>query len=297
MPELESLPALKVLHLEDCEDDAVLVERALRRSGLTCEVRRVESRGDFVAALGEWRPDAILVDYNLPQFDGMAALKLARERAPRTPVIVVSGVLRDETAAALLRDGAYDYVLKDRLFRLGAAVRASIEAARNDAARREAEERYRVVFEESRDGILLVDAQTLRILETNPEFARQTGRDATELRGLPVWQLSAATAEDAERLHLKALMQNPLGSTWELGLRRPDCSDLPVELRARPVMLSGAQFILVASRDIGERRKTECVLRNQIRELRRFQRVTVDREVRMQELEAEIQRFQELKRA
>src|SRR5215210_4347834 len=114
----------RILHLEDSTLDAELVREHLRRGGLTCEVRRAATRDAFLAALEREEPfDAVLADYNLPDFDGHAALRIAREKAPLTPFIFVSGALGEETAIDALKEGATDYVLKHRLQRLPLALK------------------------------------------------------------------------------------------------------------------------------------------------------------------------------
>jgi putative two-component system response regulator len=118
---------LTALILEDSEDDRFLLERALRKAGLVFSVTWAGSRGDFIRALEAGRPDVILCDYHLPDIDGAAALQIAGRMHPGAPVVMVTGGLSDERAARLLRSGAQDYVLKDRLARLGPAVLAAIE--------------------------------------------------------------------------------------------------------------------------------------------------------------------------
>jgi PAS domain S-box-containing protein len=282
---------LRILILEDSLDDASLIERALRDAGVVYSAKRVATREDFARGLHEWSPDLILSDYRLPHFDGLAALKLAREALPGTPTIIVSGTLSDEAAVGLLREGACDYVLKDRLSRLGAAVRRAIDAARSDAAQREAQERQRLLFDEARDGIALIDCATGRIVEANAELQRQAGRGIDALKHLPIWQLASAAMVEAQRQRFLTLANDRGANDWQLDLLRPDGTELPVELRTKRVELRAMPYVLVTSRDISERRTAERLLQGQLDELRRFQRVTVDRELRMQEVEEELRRL------
>jgi signal transduction histidine kinase len=126
------MPRLKILFVEDTDSDAELVERALRRGGLEFELRRVEAEEPFRAELQAWSPGVVLADYRLPLFDGLTAVRIAQEHDPEIPVIIVSGTLGDEKAVEVLKHGATDYVLKDRLSRLVPAV----ERALQDRARR-----------------------------------------------------------------------------------------------------------------------------------------------------------------
>jgi len=118
---------IKVLLLEDTVADADLVGLALRRTGLEFSFQHVANRPDFARALHEFRPDLIVSDHHLPQFTGEDALKLARVLAPSVPFILVTGSLDEETAVEYMKAGATDYILKDRLTRLGPAVLGALE--------------------------------------------------------------------------------------------------------------------------------------------------------------------------
>src|ERR1700756_3968888 len=121
--------ALNVLILEDVATDAELIERTLRQAGFHFVARRADTKDGFTRALDEVRPDIVLSDYKLPDVDGLAALKIALAKYPDLPVIEVTGALGDEAAVELVRAGAKDYVLKDRLARLPFAVRHALSEA------------------------------------------------------------------------------------------------------------------------------------------------------------------------
>jgi signal transduction histidine kinase len=137
---------LKILLLEDTDSDAELVERALRRVDLSFTLRRVDNEAEFVRELMESTPDVVLADYRLPTFDGLSALRIARERNPDMPFLIVSGTLGDEKAVEVLKLGATDYVLKDRLSRLVPA----ILRARQELAERLGRQRAESLVEQSR---------------------------------------------------------------------------------------------------------------------------------------------------
>ena len=120
---------LRLLHLEDSEPDHALVMSQLRRSGLAVDVLRVDTRADFEAALAQ-RWDAIVSDFNLPGFSGLQALDIVRARDLVTPFVLVSGEIGEDTAVAAMRNGASDYLLKNRLARLAPALEHAIAAAR-----------------------------------------------------------------------------------------------------------------------------------------------------------------------
>ena len=141
---------VRILIVEDCAPDAELAAHEIRRAGLTIETRVVETPETFLAALSVFMPDLILSDYRLPHFDGMAALRLAQEHAPGTPLLISTGSMNEEIAVACMKAGAWDYILKENLTRLGLAVRAALERkqdlAQKAVAERslaESERRYR----------------------------------------------------------------------------------------------------------------------------------------------------------
>jgi signal transduction histidine kinase len=139
---------LRVLMLEDTASDAELAEHELRKAGITFIAMRVETQDSFVRALEEFRPDIILSDYNLPDFNGMAALKIVQRSHPEIPVIMVTGALTDVAAVELIHAGAKDYVLKDRLARLAPAIQRALAMEQGARARLEAERALRKSHDE-----------------------------------------------------------------------------------------------------------------------------------------------------
>src|SRR5467141_1702747 len=129
-------PLLRLLLTEDNAADADLELRELKRAGLRIAHRVADTEEGFVSALREFCPDVILSDFSMPGFDGMAALALARELAPDTPFVFVSGTLGEEYAIRALRNGATDYVLKTNLMRLPAAVERAFTKAKERRERR-----------------------------------------------------------------------------------------------------------------------------------------------------------------
>jgi signal transduction histidine kinase len=121
---------VQMLLVEDSVDDASLLVRALQRDGLLLNYARVDTAETMRAALEQQHWDVIISDYSMPQFNGLRALEIAQQSAPQTPFIVVSGSIGEEEAVRLMRYGVSDYLLKDRLSRLGQAVRSVLEDQR-----------------------------------------------------------------------------------------------------------------------------------------------------------------------
>ena len=125
---------LRVLHLEDSELDHALTRAHLVRGGLAVELRRIDSEAEFLAALDQpW--DAIISDYNLPGFSGLVALDLLKASGRDVPFILVSGEIGEDTAVEAMRNGASDYLLKNKLARLVPALLLAVEATETRRAR------------------------------------------------------------------------------------------------------------------------------------------------------------------
>jgi len=131
--------AIRILFVEDLDVDMEREQYQLQRDGVTCISRRVETARELRAALEDFNPAVVLSDFSLPQFDGMAALRIVRELRPELPLIFVSGTIGEERAIAALHAGAVDYVLKDNLARLAPAVRRAIGEAKHNAERKQQE--------------------------------------------------------------------------------------------------------------------------------------------------------------
>jgi PAS domain S-box-containing protein len=134
---------LRILHLEDEPRDSELIQETLEAEGLACDVTRVDTQAAFRQFLEQGNFDLILVDYSLPSFDGMSALKMAKEVLPEVPFIFVSGTLGDERGVEALKLGATDYVFKSRLSKIAPSVNRALREAEERSHRRLAEQTLR----------------------------------------------------------------------------------------------------------------------------------------------------------
>jgi two-component system, NarL family, sensor histidine kinase UhpB len=155
---------LKILILEDSPADAELVKRQLLKDELPCEFYFAVNRVTFVKALDEFMPDLVLSDHSLPQFTSFDALVIARDRFPDIPFIMVTGTVSEEFAAEIMKMGADDYILKDRLTRLPSAINACLQRRRSEKEKQDAEKKIiesennlRTIFENASEGFLLLD--------------------------------------------------------------------------------------------------------------------------------------------
>lgn len=163
-PKRSGSSELRILILEDVATDAELMERELRDAGIASSSKRVKTKAAFLKELEDFAPTVILADYTLPGFDGMSALSLVRERNPDVPFIFVSGTIGEERAVEALKMGATDYVLKDKLARLGPTVHRALKEVEEKAALKRAEvelTKYREHLEE------LVEQRTAELDSAN----------------------------------------------------------------------------------------------------------------------------------
>jgi PAS domain S-box-containing protein len=160
--ELKSPDIIRILHLEDLPSDADLVERNLKDGKVTFEKLVVDNKSDFEKALTGFIPDIILSDHSLPGFDSIQALKIVKDKGLKIPFILVTATVSEEFAADVMKQGACDYILKDRLQRLPVAVMNAIE--KNYAEKSvekfieltiQNERRFRTLIERSIDMIAL----------------------------------------------------------------------------------------------------------------------------------------------
>ncbi len=130
--------ALKILLLEDNPDDIELIRHVLKKSGLVFSSECVDTREEFEEAMRRFKPDIILSDHGLPQFNSIEALKICKREKSSSPFILVTGNMSDEFAVACLKQGANDYILKGNLSRLPSAIQNAMKQRRLELLRRNA---------------------------------------------------------------------------------------------------------------------------------------------------------------
>src|SRR6266576_4758770 len=189
-----SIP-LRLLIIEDCEDDALLAVRELRRAGYDVRFERVETAVAMAAALNERTWDLVIADYSLPQFSGTAALELLKSTGLDIPFIIISGSIGEDLAVDVMKSGAHDYMMKGNVKRLVPSVERELRDAEDRTQRRQAEEalhdseaRKAALFDSALDSIITID-QAGKIIEFNPEAERTFGYNPHEVVGKPMADL------------------------------------------------------------------------------------------------------------
>jgi len=269
---------LQILHLEDSLTDAQLVHATLENEGISCSVTRVETEAEFLAALAHGGFDLILADYTLPAFDGLSALKIAREAPPYVPFIFVSGTLDEEVAIEALKIGATDYVFKTRLARIAPSVQRALResAERNDRHRAEdalrRSEAYLAAAQQLShtgsfgwdlsSGEIYWSRETFRIFEypLEQKITIEQVVNRTHPDDLPaVREFVDRVIRDREEFHFEHRLLTPLGAVKY------------VQVVGRPARNESGGFEFVgAVTDITERKRAENDLRNALDEIRKL---------------------------
>ncbi|MEH1938585.1 MAG: response regulator [Nostoc sp.] len=256
---------LRFLLLEDSLLDAELTQAMLTEGGIDCELIRVETGADFLAALEAETFDLILADYALPSFDGISALEIARNRTPEVPFIFVSAALGEELAIEALKTGATDYVLKQRLGRLVPSVQRALREAKERRERKQAEEslqkseaKYRRIVDTSYEGIWMIDSQA-RTEFVNQRMLQMLGYPAEEILGRSIFDfMDQADGGIAAEEILKWLKGE--GSDLKEGrLRCKDSSYIWTLISTRAIFGEQNEFLgaIAMLTDITDRKRTE----------------------------------------
>jgi PAS domain S-box-containing protein len=173
---------IKILILEDSPSDAYIILDQLKKSGIRFSYQLVSTRKEYLAAFNTFKPELIISDYHIPQFDGLQSLSIRNEIAPDIPFILLTGSIDEEVAVTFMKSGADDYLMKKNLFRLGEAIKSALTkkelVKQKNAAEKtleESEAKYRLMVDLSPDaivihsvnGILFANATALKLLGTD----------------------------------------------------------------------------------------------------------------------------------
>jgi PAS domain S-box-containing protein len=259
---------LKLLLLEDEMPDAELIQKSLRRSGLTFTATIASDKAEFAAAIQKDKFDAILADNSLPQFSATEALEFLHEQAIESPFILVTGMVSEEFAVAIIHQGADDYILKNNLARLSSSIARAIEKRKakkeklkTEAALIQSERRYRTLFQRNLAAIYQSTIEG-KIIDCNNSFCKMLGYDSpAELRKIPARNLYFS---DADRINTMTRLQNEeFLFNYEARLRRKDGEPLYVieNISLIDHKETGRQTVEGIMINITERKKAEEDLR------------------------------------
>ena len=261
---------LRILLVEDLEDDALLLERVLRRAGYDVTSERVDTAAAMNAALDRHTWDIVIADYTLPEFDGLAALALVKERGLDLPFIIVSGSIGEDIAVGAMKAGVLDYIMKSNLSRLVPAVERELREAEVRRARKQAEEALQehyqlmqAVFEGTSDVIYVKDREG-RYVMINSAGARVFGKSPAEVIGKKDLELVSSEAaclsmERDSQVLISGETETYEGAIAALGERRTHLGT-KAPWRDHQGNIIG---IIGIARDITERKESEAQLQHQ----------------------------------
>jgi len=250
---------LRVLMVEDSEDDARLVLRELRTAGYDLTHERVDTAAALEAALDRHPWDLVIGDYSMPHFSGTAALAMLRERGLDVPYICVSGTITEELAVAAMKAGAHDYVTKGQLKRLLPAIERELREAKARATLRATEASYETLVEHAPVGIYRSSPEG-RFLSVNAAVVRILGYDAAaDVLGLHMARDVYADAAERQRLverdSYSARQYDNVEATW----KRRDGRLLTVQLSVRAVRDAAGrvEYYETFVRDVTDQRRLQ----------------------------------------
>ncbi len=268
---LSSSKELSVLIVEDAEIDAGLMVHELKRFGYTVSWQRVDSAVRLKEALQSQCWDVVLSDYAMPRFSGLEALRIVRDADMDLPFILISGTIGEEIAVEAMHAGANDYLLKDRMARLGPAVDREIREVAERRARKRAEEalvaseeRLRLAWETIPDPLAITRVRDATVVDVNPGFCEMTGYTKEEIIGrstvdLPMWVDLHVRAELIQSLNRHGVVKG-----LETKLRCKDGDIRSIVISGGLMDLDGESHFLGAGKDIEElKRAQQAAARNE----------------------------------
>ena len=264
----------KILMLEDLVTDAQLIQRELRQASIKFVSERVESKEGFLKALVTFQPDIVLSDYSLPQFSGLDALRLLKEKRPEIPFILITGSLTEEVAVECMKEGAHDYILKTSLKRLPSAVLNALAKQKTEREKLKAEELYRLIAENTTDLICLLDTRG-RFAYVSPSYRELLGYVPEHLLGQSIFSLIHPDEQDEARRRFVESRQGKKAGNLQWKFKHIDgtwkvfdaVENWIYDDEGRP------QRAIVVSRDLTERKLAEKALRNSEDQLRQAQKL------------------------
>jgi PAS domain S-box-containing protein len=257
--------SLRVLHLEDDRGYSELVQARLMAEGFNAQVVCVETKEQFEAALNQGGFDLVIADYHLPTYDGISALKLAQQKKPEIPALLISGTIGEEAAVEGFKAGATDYVLKNWPERLIPAIRRALTMANERSNRRKAEttlaerEKYfRALSENALDIVSIINEQAVFIYNSL-SVERVAGYHPSELIGTSAFDLIHPDDHPKVRGDLEHCIQHPETATVsEFRVRHKNGSWRYLESICKNLLGEPAiSGVVVNCRDVTERRRIE----------------------------------------
>jgi two-component system cell cycle sensor histidine kinase/response regulator CckA len=248
--------SLRILIIEDSEDDTILLTRKLRQSGYEPLYERVDTRKKMEESLKKQSWDLILCDYSMPNFNAVEALKLLQKSGLDIPFIIISGTIGEDIAVEAVKAGASDYMLKDNLIRLLPAIDRELRELKNRRARKLAEEalikseqNLQNIISASMDGVVVVDENGI-VYFVNPAAEKMFGREKNKLVGSVFGHPAIA------------------GEVIQIDIAKPDGEIVVADMRTVETTWEGKHCFLTILRDFTEQKRLQDALTESEEKLR-----------------------------
>lgn len=256
---------LKILLLEDSPTDAELLERFLKKEMPGSTVMHVNNKKSFQDALESFVPEIIISDHSLPQFDSSLALKIARQQNPFIPFILVTGTVSEEFAVNIIKQGADDYFLKDRIKRLPTAIATALQKRRSESSIRNSEAIRKLIMNSALDAIICINTSG-RVIVWTPQAEKMFGWKEAEINDKQLADTIIPLQHREKHLlgisrYLSTGEMRIMNRVVEITALKRSGEEFPIELLIIPIKENGNEFFCAFIRDITERKKAEEEIR------------------------------------
>jgi two-component system, cell cycle sensor histidine kinase and response regulator CckA len=260
---------INVLIVEDLPSDAELAQSELMQIFQNSTFLVVYKEKNFIQALAGFKPDIIISDYQMPSFNGLAALKIAQKLSPFIPFIILTGSMNEDTAVVCMKSGADDYVIKEHIKRLGPAALNAIEKKKLELERhqtmealRESEAKLSILYNNSPDMYASLSPPEANILQCNDTFLKYLGYSKEEVIGTSIFKMYHDDCLEEIKTAFQQFGTTGTIQDKELILRKKDGGKLDVSLNVKPVRDEAGEIIYAISswRDISERKLAKKAL-------------------------------------
>lgn len=265
---------LRILLVEDNEDDALMIEYVLKKADMLFTIKIVSTKADFIKYLADYWPDIIISDHSLPSFNSLEALKLTKKKNPMLPFILVTGTVSEEFAVECIKQGADDYILKGNLKRLPTSVTRALDQKQMESERniaiellRKSEEHFRKLIENSSDIYAIFNADK-SIDYISPSAYKTLGYKPKELLGKNIFDF---VHEDDRTEALRMFLIDPQNrdlTKVEFRFLHKNMSWHYLECLSKPDSIGDSTIVNI--RDITDRKQAEEELKNKNKELEKI---------------------------
>ena len=258
---------IRVLIVDDSKDDKDLLLLELRRGGFEADYKHVQTSDEFRKSLGEEKWELILCDYSMPEFDGLSALRIVKERGLDIPFILISGAIGEDIAVKAMKAGAHDYLFKGNLQRLNPAIERELKEAEIRKLHKKAEEertRLLKVIQQSLNEIYLFDSETLEFEYVNQAALNNLGFLESEMKQRTPLDINPDLDENIFKGFLASLRNGNKDKIEFLSShKRKDGSQYPVETHLQWMRQDGHDFFAAINLDLTHRERDALIIKEQ----------------------------------